>query len=34
MREDLGLANEGLRRGDLMKLFISDPQEIDRLLSR
>lgn len=34
MRKDLGLANEGLKRGDLMKLFISNPQEIDRLLAR
>jgi hypothetical protein len=32
MRKDLGLANEGLYRGDLMKLFITDPEEIDRLL--
>lgn len=32
MRQDLGLANEGLARGDLMKLFIRDPEEIDRLL--
>lgn len=34
MRKDLGLTNEGLKRGDLMKLFISNPQEIDRLLKR
>jgi len=32
MRADLGLTNRGLSEGDLMKLFLSDPKELDRLL--
>ena len=32
MRKDLGLSNWGLSRGDLMKLFLSDPESLDTLL--
>lgn len=32
MRKDLGHSNFGLRRGDLIKLFIKDPHEVDKLL--
>lgn len=32
MRSDLGLDNRGLRRGELVKLFISNAEEVDRLV--
>lgn len=31
IRKDLGHKNTGLKRGDLIKLFLQDPQELDRL---
>lgn len=33
MRKDLGNSNWGLDRGDLIKLFITDPESIDPLIS-
>ena len=30
MRADLGLSNDGLGRGDLIKLFLSDPENLDK----
>jgi len=32
MRKDLGLSNWGLSRGDLMKMFLTDPETLDKLL--
>ncbi len=32
MRKDLGLSNWGLSRGDLMKMFLTDPESLDKLL--
>lgn len=32
MRKDLGNSNSGLARGDLIKLFITDPESIDQLI--
>ncbi len=32
MRKDLGLSNWGLSRGDLMKIFLTDPESLDKLL--
>ncbi len=34
MRSDLGLNNRGLARGDLVKLFLTDPQTLDQLLRK
>lgn len=34
MRKDLGLSNWGLARGDLMKMFITDPESLDKLLAK
>jgi hypothetical protein len=34
MRKDLGLRNRGLQRGDLIKLLITDPEELDKLLAK
>lgn len=34
VRRDLDLKNEGLERGDLIKLLLSNPQELDQLLVR
>ena len=33
MRKDLGLSNWGLARGDLMKMFLTDPESLDKLLA-
>jgi len=33
MRKDLGLSNWGLARGDLMKMFLTDPESLDRMLA-
>lgn len=33
MRKDLGLSNWGLSRGDLMKMFLTDPESLDKLLT-
>lgn len=33
MRKDLGNSNWGLARGELIKLFITDPETIDPLLT-
>ncbi len=33
MRKDLGNSNWGLTRGDLIKLFITDPEKLDELLT-
>ena len=32
MRKDLGLSNWGLVRGDLMKMFLTDPETLDKML--
>ena len=32
IRKDLGNSNIGLKRGDLIKLFIKDPSELDRIM--
>ncbi len=32
MRKDLGHSNFGLKKGDLIKLFLKDPHELDRIL--
>ncbi len=32
MRKDLELDNSGLERGDLVKIFLTDPEEIDKVL--
>lgn len=32
MRKDLGLSNWGLSRGDLMKMFLTDPEALDELI--
>lgn len=32
MRKDLGLSNRGLSRGALMKMFLTDPESLDKLL--
>jgi len=32
MRKDLGLGNWGFSRGDLMKMFLTDPETLDKLL--
>ena len=32
MRKDLGLSNWGLSRGGLMKMFLTDPESLDKLL--
>lgn len=32
MREDLGLSNRGLSRGDLIKMLLTDPEKLDALL--
>lgn len=29
MRKDIGLSNRGLSRGDLMKMFLTDPESLD-----
>lgn len=34
MRKDLGLSNWNLQRGDLFKLFLTDPESIDTLLKK
>ena len=34
MRADLGHDDRGLARGDVIKLLLNDPQEIDRLLAK
>lgn len=34
MRKDLGLSNWGLARGDLMKMFLTDPESLDTLLAK
>jgi len=33
IRKDLGHSNRGLKKGDLMKVFLSDPEEFDKLFS-
>jgi hypothetical protein len=33
MRKDLGLSNSNLKRGDLIKMLLTDPESIDRLLA-
>jgi len=33
MRKDLGLSNRGLSRGDLMKMFLTDPDSLNKLLT-
>jgi len=30
MRKDIGLSNRGLSRGDLMKMFLTDPESLDK----
>ena len=32
MRNDLNLSNKGLKKGDLLKVIMSDPREIDEIL--
>ena len=32
IRDDLGLSNEGLAKGDLVKQFLTDPGELDRVI--
>ena len=34
MRKDLGLSNRGLSRGDLMKMFLTDPEKLETLLAK
>lgn len=34
IRNDLGLSNRRLRRGDLVKLFLKDPSEFEKMLRR
>ena len=31
MRKDIGLSNRGLSRGDLMKMFLTDPESLDNV---
>ena len=31
IRQDLGNSNKGLKRGDLVKLFLRDPDEVDKM---
>jgi hypothetical protein len=33
MRKDLGLSNRGMSRGDLMKMFLTDPESLDQPLA-
>ena len=33
IRKDLGHSNKDLKRGDLIKLFLTDPEELDKLMS-
>ena len=33
IREDIGLSNSGLARGDLFKMYLKNPDELDRLIS-
>jgi hypothetical protein len=32
IRKDLGHSDSGLKRGDLIKLFLRDPEELDKLI--
>lgn len=32
IREDIGLSNKGLKSLDLIKLYINDPEEMDKIL--
>jgi hypothetical protein len=33
IRKDLGNSNRGLKRGDLVKVFLRDPKELDKLMA-
>ncbi len=34
IREDIGLSNKGLNKFDLIKLYLNDPDELDKKLSQ
>ena len=34
IRNDLGNSNRGINRGDLIKLFLKDPQELDKMIQK
>ncbi len=34
IRSDLGNSNRGIKRGDLIKLFLKDPQELDKMMQK
>ncbi len=34
IRSDLGNSNRGVKRGDLIKLFLKDPQELDKMMQK